>query len=379
VKLYPGRRLASGVALCAIACAVAAFLDHGWWPVALLLPLAAVSVADGFALARLPPAAVIRAPYLLAWLRRPLVLRMEVVGAGVVGVAPSWPRELGEPLEELTADGCGRHLHLSWRRLPCRRGSFALEPVWVWRRSRVGLWLRRESVAAPCLIDVFAARPSPPAAAPRQAYGPAAGACGRSVMAVVDAGRLMRGACGGFSKFDACLASVERLANEAGRHRDPIGALIYAHRPLRLVPPKHVYAQPQRLLCELAEVAPGPQESDLATALPLLLRLPARSLVVVLTDLEDDGGAAALLNVLQQLARQHAVAVQLFRDPALDEALERRILRRDDAYRRAAAELLLADRARGIERLRAYGVRLVDLPSTREGRRGWRQPEQGLP
>jgi uncharacterized protein (DUF58 family) len=154
---------------------------------------------------------------------------------------------------------------------------------------------------------------------------------------------------------------VARIALTAETRGDCVGAVVYSDRVSRFVPPLSGSRQAERLLRYLGDVQPESVESDLRRALPQLLGVSRRTLVLVITDLADGAGATSLAAAVAELSERHVPLVMLVRDPQLDQALAARVERSTDAYRRAAAEMVSHERARAVELLQARGVRALDL------------------
>jgi uncharacterized protein (DUF58 family) len=406
VSSAPTKRLAGLVLVLAGTVAVLALSERsvGGWPGLLVLGL--VALVDLVALRRTAQPVVTTQLEPTAMLRRPLELVVAASGSRVTDIAVGMPHELGGPLPLVRA-GRRSRLEAKLSATPRRRGSHAIGEVWVTSESPLGLWRRRRVVPSSARVHVLPDLRGPAddplgkelaSDGERQAIGllPGAGELKglrpfqsgddrrhvdwkatartsvpivrewqpdrrRSLMVVLDAGRLMRAEHEGESKFDAALRALGRLALAAETWGDRVGAVVYADKPLRHVPPLFGAGQAGRLLRFVADLEPASVESDLAQAMPFVLGHARRSLVVVVTDVVDAAGGAALLNPVVHLARQHVPIVVLLRDPSLDDALSRPIIEPKDAYVRAAADLVAKDRDEALVGLRARGVRALDL------------------
>jgi len=102
--------------------------------------------------------------------------------------------------------------------------------------------------------------------------------------------------------------------------------------------------------------------SRLSSAVVALGRQPA--LVVLLTALEPAAVEHGLLPALPALARRHRVVLASVRDPELERLAARRGTA-SEVYDAAAAEQVLADRARTAEVLAGLGVDVVDADADR--------------
>jgi uncharacterized protein (DUF58 family) len=180
------------------------------------------------------------------------------------------------------------------------------------------------------------------------------------VLVALDAGRLMRAEHAGESKLDAAVRAVARLGLAAERLGDAVGVVVFADTIVAELPPLHAAGQAARLVRGLADVVPRGVGSDLGRALPRLLAA-RRSLVLTITDVLDEASAQALTGPLEQLGRSHVPVLVLLRDPALDAAIAAPVEAADDAWRRAAAELVARDRAGAVALVRSTGVPVLDL------------------
>ncbi len=117
----------------------------------------------------------------------------------------------------------------------------------------------------------------------------------QAVMFLLDCGRRMRadersdGADG--SHFDQALNALMLLSYVALKDGDAVGAMTFGHNPSlqRHVAPAKGMAALNALVARLHDIEPSPTHSDyLAAARDLMLRVPRRSLVVVLTNFRDE-------------------------------------------------------------------------------------------
>jgi uncharacterized protein (DUF58 family) len=83
-------------------------------------------------------------------------------------------------------------------------------------------------------------------------------------------------------------------------------------------------------------------------------------LVVIFTDVLDADQAAALLRQCARLRQRHLPLVVTVRDPAVDDAARLVPRRGADAYARAVANGLLADRDDTLTVMRRSGVDTID-------------------
>jgi uncharacterized protein (DUF58 family) len=407
LELRPSFRLAFAIFAAALLVGLAALVDASRGVLWACLLLLAPVLWDGRTLSRAPAPHVRRPSSVRAALRHPFQVPLELEASrSVTQVALDWPEALGGPVP-LTQIVPSQSQRLTQSALPRRRGSHALGPVWLWRSSPLGLWQRRYSVDAPCLVTVWpdlrgpaedalgreqrddgtiaalrpgqagtelgGLRPFHTGDDPRHVDWKASARAGhpivrqwhpdrqRWVIVVIDAGRLMRAEHDGENKFDAAVRALVRIGMAAQTRGDRVGTLLYADRSLRFIPPLSGPQQADQLVRACADLEPRSTQSEPAVAVPELLALSRRSLVIWLTDVLDADGAERLTRAVLAVATRHLPVVALLRDPSLDQAFARTIDGADAAYRRAAAELVARERDQALERLRARRIAALDL------------------
>jgi uncharacterized protein (DUF58 family) len=163
------------------------------------------------------------------------------------------------------------------------------------------------------------------------------------------------------TRFDVALDVALQLARTALRAGDMVGAIVYADERLLLVPPGRGRAQQRRLLDALYDREPVPTQLDVRGLLSLLDRnAKKRSLLVVLTDLENETHGELFLEHARLLQRRHlpllvslddAITQQLISAPSHSDA---------DVYQRAAAVDLAGERMALKARLETRGIRVIE-------------------
>jgi uncharacterized protein (DUF58 family) len=180
------------------------------------------------------------------------------------------------------------------------------------------------------------------------------------IVVALDAGRASGLAAGHTDRLALYANVAARLAQRATMLDDRVGLLIYADRPLAAVAPSHGIAALARLRACLAEASVHPGDSNPALAAIRIRSLARqRSLIVMLTDLDDASATGELRSAARLLLPKHlpfiaGVASErvaaLARTPARD-ALE--------VYRSLAAQEYCHTLARNVASLRALGAAAV--------------------
>jgi len=187
----------------------------------------------------------------------------------------------------------------------------------------------------------------------------------RRVLLVLDTSRTAAGRIDDVPRLDSAMDAALLLAALASRAGDSVDFLAGDRRVrARLRAGGRTDVLP-RIVDAMADLEPVLAEADwsgLAAAVVGLSRQPA--LVVVLTALDTAAVEQGLLPALPALVRRHRVVLATVRDPEL----ERMAARSGDVaavYDAAAAEQVLAERARMADVLGVLGVHVVDASADR--------------
>ncbi|HXY97589.1 MAG TPA: DUF58 domain-containing protein [Steroidobacteraceae bacterium] len=144
------------------------------------------------------------------------------------------------------------------------------------------------------------------------------------ILVAVDAGRFSRVGAGRLDRFGLYANIAARFAEIATRNDDRIGLVVYADRVLAACAPARGLAGMTRVRRSLEELAVQAAESDpTAAAIRIRALLKHRSLVVLLTDLDDASIAGQLTRAVRLLSPPHLTVVAGVRSTEI-EALARR-------------------------------------------------------
>jgi uncharacterized protein (DUF58 family) len=177
----------------------------------------------------------------------------------------------------------------------------------------------------------------------------------------LDHGRLMGIGAGELTKLDHAINAALLLVHVALRSGDRAGMLAFSDTVTATLPPRAGTAQLGRFLDATRPIVPGETEADYDDALAFFSRWQRRrTLVVIFTDVLDPDQGKALIRQCVRLRRRHLPLVVTVRDPALDDAANAAPRTGDDAYARAVAGGLIADRDDTLRILRSSGVETID-------------------
>ena len=181
----------------------------------------------------------------------------------------------------------------------------------------------------------------------------------RDLMCLVDTGRLMASPAGVMSRLDVALNAIAVLAVAADDSGDRVGALAFEAKVTRQLAPRRRGAE--AVVRALYDLEPVDVESDYERAF-LAVGRQKRALVVVFTDLVDDGAARTLIAATPVVARRHAVLVASCTDPDLTTVTTRPPRDQLEVMRAAVAVELLTSRRRAVTLLQALGAVVVEAP-----------------
>lgn len=186
----------------------------------------------------------------------------------------------------------------------------------------------------------------------------------QTVMAVLDAGRMMQSPVAQIAKLDYAVNALLFLAYVASAKGDRMGLLTFADEVLHFAPPRQGRGQFYTLLELLYALEPQPVEPNYGRALSYLAsKQRRRALVVIFTDLSGGIGMQALSKHVALLAQHSLPLVVTISDPDVHAAAQMQPQTSLGVYQRAAAEQWLDERRLMLDTLRRQGVQTLDTPA----------------
>ncbi len=183
------------------------------------------------------------------------------------------------------------------------------------------------------------------------------------IMLLIDAGRLMIPHIRGLSRLDYVLNAAMLLATVAAERGDQVGMMLFGGEVKAFVPPRKGRRQVMAMQESIYDVQPEQVEPDYGRMLAWFrTRHRKRSLVVLFTDLIDPEINRGLTAHLSSMAARHLVLVVTLTDPALLELSRCMPSDTQQAYEKATALEVLAQRAETRARLQRSGVLVIDVP-----------------
>jgi len=183
----------------------------------------------------------------------------------------------------------------------------------------------------------------------------------RTIMLLIDAGRMMSAEVEGLSKLDHAVNAALMLAYVALRRDDAVGLIVFADTVRAVVPPRKGKEHLQRLLDALYNVQPTLTEPNYRAAMYHLHdRARKRSLAVLFTDLVDEQASRRLIAHVAAAYPRHLPLLVTMSDPDLVHAAEARPETREELFERAVASSVLADRERALATLRVKGAVVLE-------------------
>ena len=189
---------------------------------------------------------------------------------------------------------------------------------------------------------------------------------GQQVVIALDCGRLMTAPAGDLDKLDHAVNAALMLAWVAQAYGDRVGLMTFDDRVTGFIKPERGSVQLRRISEALYAIRPDYVEPDFGHAMThLALRVRQRSMIVILTDVQDPEASRELVAHALRLAGRHLVLIVAMSDPALLRARDDPIASTNRAYEWAAAEDYVASRRESFELLRRGGVLGLDVVAGR--------------
>ena len=185
---------------------------------------------------------------------------------------------------------------------------------------------------------------------------------GQQVVIALDCGRLMTAPAGDLDKLDHAVNAALMLAWVAQAYGDRVGMMTFDDRVTNFIKPERGATQLRRITEALYAIQPEYVEPDFGHAMThLALKVGRRSMVVMLTDVQDPEASRELVAHALRLAARHLVLVVAMSDPAVLSARDDPIETTSRAYEWAAAEEFVTSRRESFELLRRGGVLGLDV------------------
>ena len=189
---------------------------------------------------------------------------------------------------------------------------------------------------------------------------------GQQMIIALDCGRLMTAPAGDLDKLDHAVNAALMLAWVAQAYGDRVGLMTFDDRVTSFIKPERGAIQLRRITEALYAIRPEYVEPDFGHAMThLALRVGRRSMIVMLTDVQDPEASRELVAHALRLAARHLVLVVAMSDPAVLSARDAPIVSTSRAYEWAAAEEFVSSRHESFEILRRGGVLGLDVVAGR--------------
>jgi uncharacterized protein (DUF58 family) len=189
------------------------------------------------------------------------------------------------------------------------------------------------------------------------------------VVVVIDAGRASGLRAGELDRFGHYVNVAARLAQYVVTQDDMIGLVLFADRPLLALPPARGTAAVTRLRKALGNArVMGSESNALQAAMRVRSLVRQRSLVVLLTDLDDAAAASQLLAAVRVLLPKHLPFIAGLSSAAADSLATSTATEWLDPFEALAAQEYCTGLERKVQALQALGApALVARPERLEG------------
>ncbi len=180
------------------------------------------------------------------------------------------------------------------------------------------------------------------------------------VVVALDVGRSSRIQCGTLDRLGHYVNAAARLAEHVVAQDDRIGLVVFGDQPLAVLAPTRGHIGVMRVRDILSGIRSQNTDSNVIhAASQVLKRVRQRSLVVLMTDIDDAGSEGQLAAALRLLQPRHlpfvAALSQLDPGAIADRAPQDWL----DPWMSLAAGYTLIQRERGMRALRATGAQVI--------------------
>ncbi len=190
----------------------------------------------------------------------------------------------------------------------------------------------------------------------------------QNLLFLLDCGRMSGARLGELTALDQAVNASLALAHVALRRGDRVGLMAFDRQPRVWVAPGGGVRQAHRLVQATYTVASSDDDPDYGAALRYLAgSVRRRSLVVVITAVQDALNAAAVAAIVRAMRGRHLPVLVWLRDPALDALADGEAADDEAFFVRSAAAEQVAWRERQLAELRRMGILIVDCPAERLG------------
>ncbi len=180
------------------------------------------------------------------------------------------------------------------------------------------------------------------------------------LMIVIDAGRTSSMQAGVLTRLDHYINIASRLAQKAMLNGDQVGIIVFADSVLASMHRLKGHHGLQRLRKILGQIKAVPRESNPLPAIMRVKQLASlRSLVVMLTDLDDGDAAAQLVKALNLLQPKHQPMLAAISDEDIQKLSQQNAINWIDPYNGLAAYEMIQNWRHTRVRLERMGVPVV--------------------
>jgi uncharacterized protein (DUF58 family) len=185
----------------------------------------------------------------------------------------------------------------------------------------------------------------------------------QTIVAMIDAGRMMLEESRGVPKIEYALKATLLLTHVAARYDDRIGVIVFSDEVQRFVAPMKGRIALSRIADAIYDVQAKAVEANYERAFEYLaVRQRRRALVVLLTNIVDNVVSSLAMGCLSVAAHQHVPLCAAVMTDEVRDVADAAPREPEDVYRKSAAKFYLLGRARTLSRLERRGVLVVDAP-----------------
>jgi uncharacterized protein (DUF58 family) len=181
----------------------------------------------------------------------------------------------------------------------------------------------------------------------------------KSVMCLLDCGRLMTSEVNGASRLDFALDALTYLAVVADDSGDRIGTMAFSDRILRTLPTHRNSAD--KIVQSLYDIQPELTQSDFELPISVASK-QKRSLIVIFTDIFDRPSVEPLIEAITTFLKRHSFLVVSSLDTEISDIKVKSATKLEDAVRYFVSSSYMNEQREVIRELRYRKIHAVIAP-----------------
>jgi len=183
----------------------------------------------------------------------------------------------------------------------------------------------------------------------------------QNLLMMIDTGRMMRQKTAGLSHFDYALNTAIILGHVAAKRGDNVGAVLFSDRIRKFIALGRGRSTVDGIVRSCYDMEPETVATNYNRLFKFVAsRVRKRSLLILMTHFVPGEDHYLIRTFMSMLGKQHLPLCLFFREPSLEEQVDRIPRSARESFHRAAAADLLIERYESLAHLHHSGIMAVD-------------------